>query len=228
MGPMKLRAAPLAPALKKGAGLVGEYLYALARLDRRSDDAERRAESCGSERARVAVCQDRGIIRYQLGAELAHPTVALYVFAVNRARLLDEQEFYTVYGSTFAPGVFKSPSHALDAPEEVRRRGARVAYALADALEIELEILNGFGRRVFRADRHTHGRRYAERRSAAHHHIFDGAGDLFICFEDGIDFLGRQPPLIDHYDAFVCPFYSLYHPIMHNIEQTSGLATNAG
>src|ERR1044072_1434555 len=70
-------------ALKEGARFVREHSYALARLDRSANHAERGAESGGRERARVAVSQHGRVVRYKLRAERAHSLVAFNIFAVN-------------------------------------------------------------------------------------------------------------------------------------------------
>src|SRR4051812_4368389 len=80
-------------ALKEGARFVREYSYALARLDRGANHAERGAEPCGRQRARVAVSQHGRVVRYKLCAERAHPLVAFNIFAVNLKRFVDERLF---------------------------------------------------------------------------------------------------------------------------------------
>ena len=106
---------------------------------------------------------------------------------------------------------FKFVAHALDRPEKIYRGGPGLADDVTDLVKVMLQISAIFSLGIFHPQRDAHGRGYANRRRAPHHHVADHVGHLGIGLAGNVGLFGRQLGLVNEAYAGVGPFESLNH-----------------
>src|SRR6185437_9281079 len=91
------------------------------------------------------------------------------------------------------------------------RGGPGLADDVTDLVKVMLQISAIFSLGIFHPQRNTHGRGYANRRRAPHHHVADHVGHLVISLAGNVGLFGRQLGLVNEAYAGVGPFESLNH-----------------
>ena len=104
-----------------------------------------------------------------------------------------------------------APAHTFNRPEKVDRRGTRGGQSLAHCIEVGRQLRERPGRAVLDPQGNAHGRRYSDRRSAAHHHRGDDVGYLLIGLGQNIGLFQRQLGLIEKANTCGGPFKGRNH-----------------
>ena len=187
---------------RNGPGFVGEHVDLFAGLDRGANHAERGAVPGGRQRARVAVRQHGLAVRHQRRAVASDRHAQGDVFLAHLLRFFNHAADDCSLG--FALQACAQPAHAVDGPKQVYRSRPGSRERAADRLEIGI---------LLDAQRHAHGRGYANGGRSANHHGLDRFGDFLVGAAGHEYLLARQQALIDHDHAVGGPLNCFHHEL---------------
>ena len=205
-----------ARALQERAGFIGEDIYVLAGSDGRANHAQRGAIARGCQRPRVAVRKNGLPIRDQRGAVPSDAFIDGDVFQTNLDGFGNQPlaNFWKAAAGSFV----ENSSHALDGPEEIDCRGARLSNDLADFVELR-------GRCGFlHPERDSHGGGHPDGWSATDDHGANGVGNLNMVGASNVNFFAREARLIDHDHARGGPLDGFDHMVRRPPEKRGELS----
>ncbi len=125
-----------ARALKIRARFGNEDVKLFALLDRNAKDAERRADACRRERARVALRHHAAFAGHEFGAETAHRFVGRFLLKMDLLRLRNHCGANFIEIGSLRCDCGELRLHAIDRPEKIDRRRARLRENRANLVEL--------------------------------------------------------------------------------------------
>ncbi len=142
----------------------------------------------------------------------SHGLIGGDVFGVHALRFFDQRLLDLRNGAN--ADALELLLHAADGPEKIHGGGARLADEVADLIEVAFEVACGLGFGVLHRESDAHSCSHADGRRAAHHHVADHIGDLFVRLAGHVSFFGGQLRLVDEAYALVGPFEGLNHDVV--------------